>query len=370
MVCPGSIGKGGDPSIHSATGTFAHDIAAKCLADDGNSPSDFFLLKGKVDGFEIECDMEMVEGVRVYVDAVNDDHQDGDEGEIEMPLLDALQTIDKDLGGTADFVRYRPSTKHLRVWDFKYGSGTYVEADDNAQMKVYALGALVKMAGKPIEDVTVTICQPRFEGAAPVRDFHFKAVELLEFAADVQEACERTRAPNPALVAGDHCKPFCPKRRTCPELEKRQQALVAAEFGPLVQYDIDALEDALANVPLVKARIQAIEEFAYVEANRGVNFKRFKLVDKVARRKYKSEGEAALFAQEQGIDPWEKSIISPATLEKKIAEKLPRGQKKKAAEQMAHLVEKVSSGTALVPVSDERPPVKLVGAADFPVLPA
>jgi hypothetical protein len=34
---------------------------------------------------------------------------------VEMPLLDALQKIDKDLGGTSDYVRYRPATKNLLV---------------------------------------------------------------------------------------------------------------------------------------------------------------------------------------------------------------------------------------------------------------
>lgn len=370
MHCAGSIGPGGDPSQYSADGTFAHDIAAKCLADSSKTPGDFLCHKGKVDGFDVECGLEMVSAITAYLDAIDDDLAEGDQCWVEMPLLASLQTIDKDLGGTSDYVRYRPATRHLRVWDFKYGSGTYVEVDDNEQMKIYALGALleVEKAGGRVADVTVTICQPRFEGAAPIRDFHFKAIELINFAADAKEAVEKTRLPEPPLVAGEWCKPFCPKRRTCKKLEEMEHALIASQFGPMAQYDVAALGATLANIPLVKARIQAIEEFAYAEANRGIEIPGWKLVDKVARRKYKSEGEAVLFAQERGIDPYEKSVISPATLEKKIAETLPKGQKKSAAKAIEHLVEKVSSGTALVPVSDERPPAKVIGAADFPAL--
>lgn len=371
LRCAGSVGESGAPSAYAAAGTFAHEIAAKCLTDESVSPGDFLCQRRKIDGFDVECDLEMVAAVQTYLDEIDEDRKDGDEEWVEMPLLKALQRIDPDLGGTSDRVRYRPSTKQLSVWDFKYGSGQYVEVEDNDQAKLYALGALLVVLedGALVEEIEVVICQPRFEGAAPTRRWTFKLADVLDFVADVKEACARTRLPQPPLVAGDHCVPFCPKRRTCPELEKRQHALIAAEFGPLVQYDVAKLGETLASIPLVKERIKAIEEFAYAEANRGVEIPGFKLVDKIARRQWKSEGEAVLFAQERGIDPYEKSVLSPNQIEKKIAEALPKGKKKEAAKAIEHLVEKVSSGTALVPVSDERPPAKLVTAQDFPALP-
>lgn len=371
MACPASVGKGGDASIYAAEGTFAHDIAAKCLADPSVSPGDFLCKRAKIDGFEVECGLEMVAAVQTYLDAIDEDRKGGDQHWIEMPLLDALKVIDPDLGGTADYVRYRPSTRHLAVWDFKYGSGTYVEAEDNSQAKLYALGVLrvVLADGALIDEIEVVICQPRFEGAAPTRRWKFRAVDLLDFAADVKEAAERSRLPNPPPVAGEHCK-FCPKARTCPELEKRQRAIIAAEFGPVAQYDVAKLAEELGSVALVKERIKAIEAFAYAEATRGIEIPGWKLVDKLPRRQWKSEGEAVLFAQEKGIDPYEKSVLSPAQFEKKIAESLPKGKKKEAAKVIEHLVDKVSSGTALVPVSDERPPAKVITALDFPALPS
>ena len=366
LNCAGSIPPADGPrdaSIYAATGTFAHDIGAKCL-EKMEDPAPHLGAKGKVDGYDIECDQEMVDGVRVYVDAIREDMQTGDYTWVEMPLLAPLSEIDPDLGGTADFVRYRPAAKHLRVFDFKYGSGTYVEADSNEQMMLYALGAMLRV-GQPVDDVEVTVVQPRFEGAAPVRSWSFKAHEILDFIADVKDAAERTRQPEPSLAAGDWCK-FCKMAKTCKELERQQHALMAAEFGEMAE--TDKLAVALASIPLVKERIRALEEAAYKLAVAGTEIPGFKLVDKVARRQWKSEADAAEFATAKGIDPYEKSIISPAQLETKLKEMMPKGKKKEAAALLEPLVEKVSSGTALVPVDDKRPSAKRVTALDFPVI--
>lgn len=375
LVCTGSVNASAGLNKNSqpaAQGTFAHSIAAKCLADQSISPSDFLCKREKVDGFDIECDLEMIEGIRVYLDAIDDDMKQGDLGWIEMALIDELRKIDPDLGGTADYVRYRPSTRSLRVFDFKYGAGVYVDANDNEQMKVYALGALlvVLRQGCTVHEVEMTIVQPRYEGADPVRSWKFKAIELLDFTADLEEAAERTRLPNAPLVAGDHCK-FCPAARTCPELEKRQHALIAAEFSAVVPYDPKALAAALAAVPLVKERIKAIEEFAYAEATAGRFGQEhgFKLVDKVARRQWKSEGDVALWAEAHGVDPYApREVLSPNQIEEKLKAAAPRGKKKAAGAVLEQFVVRVSSGTALVPVADARPPAQRIETGDFPAL--
>ena len=379
LKCPPSVRVKGDggASIHAATGTFAHGIAAKCLEDPSVTASDFLLKRGKVDGFDIECDLEMVDAVNLYCEDVATDFQEGDQAWIEMPLLQALSRIDPDLGGTADYVRYRPATRHLLVADFKYGSGVYVEVEDNEQLKLYALGAMLE-CGKVVTDVTVRIAQPRFEGAKPIRDFHFKAHELLDFVADVKAAANLSRDDSAPYKAGDHCT-FCPQARTCPELLKLHHALVAADFdvietavatpGATAVVDHAKLAAALVSIPAVKERIKAIEAYAYAEASRGVEIPGFKLVDKRANRKWKSEGEVILWAQAQAIDPYApRAVLSPAQLEKKLSADVPRGKKKEAGKVLEPFVEKVSSGTALVPIDDARPPAKLVTADDFAVI--
>jgi hypothetical protein len=367
LPCPGSVGGESTSSRAAAEGTFAHDIAAKCLNDLTLSPSDFLLAKAKVDGFDVECDLEMVDGVRFYLDAIAEDGlYPGDTAWTEMPLLEALQTIDKDLGGTADYVRYRPSTRELLVVDFKYGAGNYVEVVDNKQLRVYALGALLVVQRDHHRPLTITsmIVQPRYEGAAPVRTETFDAVDLLDFAADLREGAARTRLPNPPLVAGPHCAPFCPKRRTCPELAKHQHAVVSA--NDVAALPAEGVGFLLGSIPLVKARISAIEEHAYRLACQGVPIPGYKLVDKLSRRKWKSEGEVALWAQANGIEPWApREVMSPSQLEEQVKATAPRGKKKEAVKVLEPFYEKVSSGTALVPVTDARPAVQRVGEDDF-----
>lgn len=367
LHCPGSIGDGG-ASAYAAAGTFAHFIASTCLEDSNKKPGDWLGNSTIVDGFTVECDREMVDAVQLYIDAIDEDRQPGDETWVEMPLLNALQQVDPDMGGTADFVRYRPSTRHLRVWDFKFGSGTYVEADDNSQMKIYGLGAMME-TNKRVQTVELSICQPRFEGADPVRSWSFNAVDILEFIADIKKAADLTRVPGAPLVAGEHCKAFCPNARTCPELERMHHELVAADFTVAVAYDPGRLAAALAAIPLVKERIKAIEEFAYAEATAGREIPGFKLVDKRAMRQWKSEGDVIEWAQKNAIDPYEpRKLLSPAKIEDKLKEAAPRGKKKEAGAVLEPFVVKVSSGTALVPVSDDRPPAKLISVDDFAVI--
>jgi len=375
LVCAGSINPGaGTTSSYAAEGTFAHDIAAKCLTD-GTPASEFLGKRGVVDGFDIECGLEMVQAVQDYIDAIEDDRAPGDQTWVEMPLLAPLQKIDADLGGTADFVRYRKGDKTLRVYDFKYGSGTYVEAASNKQMTLYALGAMLQV-GAPIVQVDVTIVQPRFEGARPIRSWVFAAVDILDFVADVKVAADLSRTVAVPRVAGDHCH-FCPNAGPtkefpggCPELERRHHALVAGDFAEVSTIAPAKIASALESIPLVKVRIKAIEEAAYALATSGVEIPGFKLVDKRPVRKWRAEGEVIVWAQNAAVDPYAaREILSPAQLEKRLAESAPRGKKKEAGAVLVQFIEKVSSGTALVPVSDDRQPAKLVSAEDFAVLP-
>lgn len=62
--------------------------------------------------------------------------------------------------GTADLVMI--GGNKLRVIDFKYGKGVPVEVTDNAQMKLYALGALAQYALLyKVERVILSIAQLR-----------------------------------------------------------------------------------------------------------------------------------------------------------------------------------------------------------------
>ena len=67
--------------------------------------------------------------------------------------------------GTGDCIIV--SKGRLHIIDFKYGQGVLVEAEDNPQMKLYALGALGLFEEKyQIKKVKMTIFQPRRENVS------------------------------------------------------------------------------------------------------------------------------------------------------------------------------------------------------------
>ena len=134
-------------------------------------------------------------------------------------------------------------------------------------------------------------------------------------------------------------------------------------------YDPAKLSELLASIPLVKERIKAIEEMAYAEAQLGKEIPGFKLVDKRPARKWKNEGDVIQWAQANAVEPWApRELLSVAQLEKKLGESAPKGKKKEAGKVLEPFVEKISSGTVLVPVSDDRPPAKRIEATDFAAL--
>ena len=372
MLCPGSsrLSKGIERTStrNAAEGTFAHEIAAATL--NRVQPVESWLGKKRIvdDKFEIECDQPMIDAVKFYVEEIQDELLPEDNQHVEVDLTKALTKLHPALGGTADFVRYRPSKKHLRVIDLKYGAGVLVEAEGNLQAQVYALGALLSTS-EPCSQVTVTIIQPRAEHPdGRVRDWTFPSGDLLDFAADLVAAAEAAEKPDAPLVPGaEQCK-WCPAKPICPALEAQQHALTAVEFDGTVALTPAKLAQALDFIPAVKARIKAIEETAYQMAESGVDLPGYKLVDKRPTRQWLRDGDVIEWADKNAIDLYApRELLSPAQAEKKLGENAPKGKKKEAGKVLEQFVVKVSSGHVLVAMDDDRPPAKLISAADFSV---
>ncbi len=171
-ACPGALAlTDGLPETTSEAadwGTCAHMIAEKCLAD-GVSASEFVGTTQKGKKYEFEVDDEMADTAQVYVDFVR-------KSAIEAAPKNAnpasllkigqhftLASLNPpfEAGGTADAVIYYPTEKKLHVVDLKGGRGHVVEVVGNPQLRTYALGAMLANPELAVEQVTVTIVQPR-----------------------------------------------------------------------------------------------------------------------------------------------------------------------------------------------------------------
>ena len=107
--------------------------------------------------------------------------------------------------GTGDLVIV--ADKMLDVVDLKYGKGVAVSAEDNPQMKLYALGALKLFDSLyDIETVRMSICQPRLES---ISSGEIDAEELLAWGRD--ELASRAKLAFEGkgdFYPGEHCR-FC-----------------------------------------------------------------------------------------------------------------------------------------------------------------
>jgi hypothetical protein len=354
IPCPGSVNLSAPipdrSSPDAADGTRAHDLAAAML----------LAHRGKVN--TAEYSEEMVGHVVTYVDYCQSQTQPGDLTMVEVDLTPGLKQLDQDCGGTTDFARYRPKTQHLLVVDFKYGAGVFVPVENNPQLMLYALGALLG-SDSPVKTITIAVVQPRAEGAeGAIREWTVPAHVIVDFAADVKEAAAKTREVPTELNPGEKQCRFCKARAVCPALEKQQHALIAADFTAVETYDPAKLADALRLIPMVEARIKALRDFAYAELAVGRPVPGYKLVAKRATRKWADESKAeAMIAPHLGPDAYEpKSLKSPAAIEKLVG--------KKGFVQYADLAPAVSSGYTLASDSDPRPGVALIAENDFPLV--
>jgi hypothetical protein len=356
-ACPGSVRLSrGIPRVSSRyadEGTGAHDLASTIIECE---------LAGQ-EWFSDGADPEMLEHVRVYVDAVKALARGGNKALIEHSF--DLSEVHPGLFGTCDAVVFDKKAGRLHVVDFKYGAGIPVEVKDNEQLKYYGLGALYSTSFGCTE-IELTIVQPRCAHPdGPIRSHRFDAFEIMEFAADLKEAALRTEDPFAPLVAGEHCR-FCPAAGVCPEVKNKAVTLAKAEFSkvPTVgeAYDAKELSKTLEWLPVLETWIESVRQFAYAEAMAGRPLPGWKLVEKMARRKWRNEEEVVKHLEAKFTPVVLRSCFeqpalkSPTQLEKIIHQK--------HWSEIEAFVVKNSSGLTLVPESDKRPAVKTLDAKE------
>lgn len=367
MNCAGSYAATKDlPStdtVYSREGTFAHAVAAELLLNDVDLASSKI---GHTDG-EFTVDAAMAGHIQTYLNAVRSVMLvKGGTLQVEQKVR-----ISPNCWGTSDALIWPENLNELDVFDLKMGAGVFVAADGNEQLMIYALGALNERMKLPssVELVHLHIVQPRYSGAEAHRTVSVTGHELREFAMKVADASMAAMKPDAPRTPGEWCR-FCGAAPTCealrgqamqtaqdlfPQLDPTMKPIAPPLLGTLT---VDQLAKMLPNLEVVEQWVKAIREHAFDRAKAGEAIPGWKLVEKIGNRKWKDEREAARTLTALGVDPWEKSLISPATADK-------TSKVVKAA--VKELVERPVTGLSLVPESDERAPANPTDA--FKVLP-
>lgn len=128
--------------------------------------------------------------------------------------------------GTGDCVIVADNVLH--VIDFKYGLGILVDAEDNPQMRCYALGALDAYDSiYDISTIKMTIFQPRRDNTSTSE---MGREELLSWAdAVLSPAARLAHEGSGEFHAGEHCR-FCSAKSSCLEHAEYSSRLAAYDF--------------------------------------------------------------------------------------------------------------------------------------------
>ncbi len=255
--------------------------------------------------------------------------------------------------GTGDCILV--SDDKLHIVDFKFGQGILVEAEDNPQMKLYAIGALeLYDMLYDIKEVSMTIFQPRREN---VSTWTVTVDELKSWAESVLKPKALLAYKGAGeYVPGEWCT-FCRAAVKCRARAEEKLRLAQEEFKlPHLLTDAE-IEDILVVLPdLTKWANEVAAYAADAAINHGKEWAGFKIVEGRSVRKYRDEGKVAEAAQEAGYtDIFRKSLITLTEMEKLMG-------KQKFEEILGDLIIKPPGKPTLVPKSDKRPAMNVTNA--------
>ena len=339
-------------SEYAAEGTAAHSLCEYKLHELlGYEQLD---IRENLDYYNKEME-DCTEEYRNYINELLAEHGG------RKPLMFVEQRVDfsrfvKEGFGTSDCIIIDNDT--IFVIDFKYGTGVKVDALNNTQMMIYAIGALEMFDGIfDISHVVMTIFQPRLNN---ISTFEMTKEELYNWAFTVlKPAADMAYQGAGTLKCGDHCR-FCKAKANCRARAEYNLKLAQYDFKmPATLEDIE-IESLLGKLDGFIKWAEGIKEYALNEAVKGKKWNGYKLVEGKSSRKYTDENKVADKIIKAGYDPYDKSVLGITAMEKLLG-------KKKFGELLSGLVEKPQGKPTLVSESDARPEMNIAAnaAKDF-----
>lgn len=239
------------------------------------------------------------------------------------------------------------SDKCLHVIDLKYGQGIIVDAENNTQLMIYALGSAIRFLGiYDFTTVKMTIFQPRRENNS---SWTISLDELLDWGETVlKPIAEIAFTGHGNYQSGPWCL-FCKAADRCRCRSKAQLELAQYEFREPPLLSDEEINDVLKKVDDLVKWATGIKEYALDTAvNDGKQWDGFKLVEGRSLRKFTSEADVEKAAKTAGFkDIYKKALLSVAEMEKLMTKKVFK-------EVLGDLVYKPSGKPTLVPENDSR----------------
>lgn len=354
LECSGSVkaeqGFENKSSPFAYEGTCAHELSELALLHD-KEPSDW-IGKPLVENSEWIVDEDMAQHVTTYTDYVRNVSKGADDVSIEQRV--SYSDWVEGGFGTADAVVLKGDTIH--VCDLKYGKGVQVDAENNPQGMLYALGAYAEFGFiSDFKTVCISIVQPRLDH---ISEWSISVKDLLKWAEWVSQRAELALSDDAERNPGEKQCRFCKAKATCPALLKYTEDIIMADFDDLDdlpspdKLSDDKLRCVLEAKSLIEGWLTSVEAVVRERLEEGKDFKGFKLVEGRSTRRWDDESEAEKALSELvGDSAFTKKLVSPAQAEKLV--------KKADKTKLQALIVKPAGKATLVPESDKRPPVNL-----------
>lgn len=302
LKCWGSIQRAagmpsGMVSGYAKDGTEAHELLEYALVEEYTSAREAMIMSGLVWEHRFDTYESRLASVQDALDHIHDlmDAYASPDLVVYLETQFTFPTNDNDdCGGTSDVTMFVPELDICVVADFKHGSGVAVDAVENSQAMMYAVGSRqeLRRQGKCKSGKTLyrlMILQPRaFHRAGKMREWTCDDATLDAFIGQVNFAIAKTKERNPVIVPGSWCK-WCPAVSACPEAEQANMRTVLPTYNDpatlrqtglpeVASLSVDRVVEILEMSSQVIDWLRAVEAQAISLARQGVVIPGYKLV--------------------------------------------------------------------------------------------
>jgi hypothetical protein len=191
----------------------------------------------------------------------------------------------------------------------------------------------------------MTIFQPRREN---ISTYTISKEQLLKWADEIlAPTAELAYVGEGEFHAGDHCR-FCKVKATCRKRAEYNLELAKYDFKMPATLDNTEIAAILPRIDEMISWGNDIKEYALKQAQFGVHFDGWKMVEGRSNRKFTDEAAVASKVKDAGYDPYEKKLLGITAMSTLLG-------KKKFEELLGELIYKPPGKPTLVPESDKRP---------------
>jgi len=359
LVCAGSVELEKQfpktTSDFAEYGTAAHDLAERCLTEDVQAGK---FAGQKFNGFEV--DSEMIAAVDDYLDYVR-----GHRGTRFIEQRVEYSNFVPEGFGTCDALVI--DGNKAAVIDLKMGKGVRVDAKDNPQSMLYALGALndFDFVLSDVDNFKLAIVQPRLDH---ISEYEISRKDLLAFGEYAKRRAALALAPNAEFTPNEKACKFCRAKATCRALAEHNLSIAAEGFSDIQTQITTKRLDVLSNDDIaqllpqfdsVSCWISAVKAHAQTELENGRDIPGYKLVEGRSVRKWRDEADAEVVLRRSKLkvaDIFSKKLISPTQAEKLLG---------KGHHIMTEQVVRPQGKPIIAPAGDKRPSLEVDPTAGF-----